>query len=112
MFLSYSLHVSIVGFFTIRQKRIPDGGAFAEGNSAPQTTLAAAMNTPLSQCHAPLGATQYNAACHIALHCTLNWTAAGMLAGREAEKERGRMDDWREGARWGWDGGSEQGNTR
>ena len=35
MFLSYSLHVPIVGFFTIRQKRIRGGGAFAEGNSAP-----------------------------------------------------------------------------
>ena len=43
-----------LGFFTIRQKRIRGGGAFAEGNSA----LAAAMNTPLYQCHASLGATQ------------------------------------------------------
>ena len=33
VFMSYSLHVSIVGFFTIRQKRIRGGGAFAEGIS-------------------------------------------------------------------------------
>ena len=36
VFLSYSLHdESIVGLFTIRQKRIRGGGTFAEGNSAP-----------------------------------------------------------------------------
>ena len=34
LFVSYSLHVSIVGYFTLRQKRIRGGGAFAEGNSA------------------------------------------------------------------------------
>ena len=35
VFVSYSLHVSIVGFFfIIRHKRIRGGGAFAECNSA------------------------------------------------------------------------------
>ena len=53
------------------------------------------MDTPLSQCHASLGATQYSAACQTHLRCTLNWTAAG----RDAEKERGRMEDGREGVR-------------
>ena len=35
-----------------------------------------------------------------------------MQAGREVEKERGRMEDGREGARGGWKGGWEQGNMR
>ena len=32
--MSFSVHVSISNFFTIRQKRIRGGGAFAKGNSA------------------------------------------------------------------------------
>ena len=43
------------GCFTIRQKRIRGGGAFAEGNIA---TPAAAMNVLLSQYHASLCARQ------------------------------------------------------
>ena len=35
MFVSHSLHVSIVGFFPLRQKRIRGGSMFAECNSAP-----------------------------------------------------------------------------
>ena len=66
------------------------------------------MNTPLSQCHALLGAKQCSAACQTHIRCTLNWTAAGRQGEREAEKERGRMEDGREGAKGGW----EQGNTR
>ena len=65
-----------------------------------------------TQCHASLGATQYNAACQTHLPCTLNLSAAGRQRGREAEKERGRMEDGREGARGGWEGRREQGNTR
>ena len=33
MFVSYLLHVSIVGFFTLRKKRIRGGSTFAKGNS-------------------------------------------------------------------------------
>ena len=63
-------------------------------------------NTQLSQCHAWLCATQYSAACQTHIRCTLNCTARGMQAtqaGREAVKERGRMENGREGAR-GWGG--------
>ena len=35
VFISYSLHVSIVGFFTLRQKRINCGSTFVDGNSEP-----------------------------------------------------------------------------
>ena len=53
----------------------------------------------LSQCHAPLGATQYSVACQ-----------THRQAGREAGKERGRMEDGREGEQWEGGGGSEQGD--
>ena len=93
MFLSYSLHVSIVGFFLLFAKNGFVVGVHSLKVTA--STLAAAMNTPLSQCHASLGATQYSAACQTHIRCTLNWTGQ---AGKEAEKERGRMEDGREGA--------------
>ena len=35
MFVSYSLYVSMFGFFTLRQKRIRGRSTFAEGNSVP-----------------------------------------------------------------------------
>ena len=57
VYLVFGARVDL-GFFNIRQKRIRGGRAFAEGNSAPPAALAAATNTPLSQCHASLGATQ------------------------------------------------------
>ena len=46
-------------FFTIRQKLIHGGGAFAEGNSASLKQMpAAAMNALLSERHASLEETQ------------------------------------------------------
>ena len=86
MFLSYSLHVSIVGICTLRQK------TESWWQRAIETTLATGANTPLSHCHAWLGYTILSAACQ-STHtwCTLNWTAGGRHAGRAAGKERGRM---------------------
>ena len=52
-----------------------------------ETTPSSGANTPLSQCHAWLGATQYSAACQTYIRCTLNWTPVGRQAGREAGKE-------------------------
>ena len=52
VFLSYSLHVSIVRFFTFRQKRVHGGSAFDEGNSAPlQHMLLARTHDCLSATH-------------------------------------------------------------
>ena len=53
------------------------------------------MNTPLSQCHALLGAIQYSAAWQTHIRCTLNWTAACP----QAVKRQGRSN---EGWRVGW----------
>ena len=121
MFRSCSLHVSIVGFFNIRLKRIHGGSTYAECNSGPlkENLLLAGpriVSLPrlarrdtidtvqLAKYHAP---------------CTLNWTAeAGRQVGREARKERGRMEDGREGGnkgrvgRDGAAGGREEGWER
>ena len=97
MFESYSLHASIVGLFTLRQKRIRGGSTFVEGNSGPlKRHPFLARTPPISQCHAWLGATKYSAACQTHIRCTWNWTAGVRHAGREAGKERGRMEDGRE----------------
>ena len=64
------------------------------------------MNTPLSLCHASLGATQYSAACQTHIRCTLN--CGRRQAGREGDREGVRKVGGWERARGGW----EQGNTR
>ena len=56
--------------------------------------LAAAMNTPLSQCHASLGATQYSAACQTHIRCTMHIELDG---GRQGGRQRSEE---------GWEGGS------
>ena len=63
-----------------------------------ETTLATGANTPLSHCHAWLGATQYSVQlANTHTQCTLNWMARDRQAVREAGKERGRMEDGRKG---------------
>ena len=61
------------------------------------------MNTPLSQCHASLGATQYSAACQTHIRCTLNWTPADRQGGRQRRSEEG----WRVGGKKRKDGGTD-----
>ena len=46
IFVSYSLHVSIVGLFTLRQQRILGGSTFAEGNSEPMKRHLLLTRTP------------------------------------------------------------------
>ena len=88
-------------------------GAFAEGNSAPlkqsqlllqrpaETTPVVAMYTPLSQCHAWLGVTQYSAAFQTHIH-GVHWVVGRREEGKQggAGKERGRKGGG-EGAREG-----------
>ena len=106
LFVSYSLHVLIIRFFTLRQKRIRGGSTFAGRNSGPLKRHLLLARTP--QCHAWLGAAHFSAVCQTHIRCSLNWTAGDRQAGREAGKGRGRMEYGREGARGGW-GGMEQG---
>ena len=86
--------------FSLRQKRIHSGSTYAGGNNAIATTPYSGANTPLAQCHAWLGATQYSAACQL--------DGGRQAAGWEAGKERERMEDGSEGERDG-SGGREQG---
>ena len=68
----------------------------------------AAMNTPLSQCHAWLDPTQYSVqlAKHTYTRFTLSWTAGGRQAGRR----QGRSEEgWRVCGREQGEGGREQG---
>ena len=67
------------------------------------------MNTPSSQTTVPRIARRYTIQCSLPNTHTAHIELDGdRQTGREAEKERGRMEDGREGARGGW----EQGNTR
>ena len=104
MFVSYSLHMSIVGFFT-RQKRIRGGSTFGGCNSVPlkQNLLLARIQGSLSQCHAWLGLTQYSV--QLAKHTHMVYIELG--GGRQAGRE-GRMRGGREGARGRWEGRMEQ----
>ena len=99
LFVAYSLHVSIVGFCTLRQKRIRGGSTYAERNSGPlQRHLLLMRTPPLSQCHAWLGATQFSAACqtHTGVHIEL-----------DGVKQAGREGAMKDG---GWEGGSKRGS--
>ena len=60
------------------------------------------MNTPLYECHASLGTTQYSV--QLAKHTRTVFIE--LDCGSQAGKERGRMEGGREGARGGWEGGS------
>ena len=108
MFVSYLLHVSIVGCFTLRQKRIRGGSTFAEGNRRPpalaQTTIVSVprMDGPYT---IPSAARQH---C-IHTRCPLSWTAGGTQPGSEGQ---GRIQgEWSvrgtKGARSEREGGSD-----
>ena len=97
--------MSIVGFFYSSKTDSWWGGAFAE------TKPVVAMNTPLSHCHAWLGATQYSVQFpkHTHTHTELD---GGRQADREGgREERGRMEDGREGAMGGWGREGEMGGS-
>ena len=78
--------------------------------------LASAMNTPLSQCHSLLGATQYSAACQTHIRCIE--LDGGRQGGRQRRSEEGWMMRGRGQGEGGREGenkgtrGSEQGKTR
>ena len=99
MFMSCSLLVSIVGLFTIRQKRIRGGSTYAECNSGPlkeHLLLARPRHNRIS------AAAQTPHTVYIELDGGCRQTGR-----QEARNERDRMEDGREGARGEW-GGREQ----
>ena len=105
MFVSYSLHVSIVGFFTLRQKRIRGGSTFALKGNVATTPAAAANDVPLSQCHVWVGPTQYPVQLANPVYIELD-------GGRHACRQRGGMEGasengWLEGGSGGMEGGSD-----
>ena len=82
-------------FFTIRQKRIRGGSTYTECNSG-QRDPAIVSLPRLARPGDTIDSVQLLARHHT--RCTLNYSAkAGRQAGREARKERGRMEDWKEG---------------
>ena len=84
-------------FFTIRQKRIRGGSTHAECNSG-QRDPAIVSLPRLARPGDTIDSVQLLAIHHTG--CTFNYSAeAGRQAGREARKERGRMEDGREGGR-------------
>ena len=84
-------------FFTIRQKRICGGSTYAKCNSG-QRDPAIVSLPRLARPGDTINSVQLLARQHT--RCTLNYTAeAGRQAGREARKERGRIEDVREGGR-------------
>ena len=102
------LHVSIVGFFTIRQKRIRGRSTYAKCNSG-QRDPAIASLPRLARPGDTIDSVQLLAIRRT--RCTLNYTTeAGRQAGSEARKERGRMEDGREGGK-GREEGRKQGGV-
>ena len=94
-------------FFTIRQKRIRGGSTYAECNSGQRDP--AIFSLPrLVRPGDTIDSLQLLARHHT--RCTLNYSAmAGRQAGREARKERCRMEDVKEGGRKGRNGGGREG---
>ena len=82
------LHVSIVGFFTIRQKRIPGGSTYAECNSGQRDP--AIVSQPRLTRRDTIDSVQ------LAKH----HTGRGRQTGREGDTEGARQDG-------GWEGGRE-----
>ena len=101
-------HVSIVGFFTIRQKRIRGGSTYAECNSGQRDPVIFSLPC-LARPGDTIDSVQLLARHHT--RCTFNYTAeAGRQAGRVARKEQGRIENRREGGRErGREGGRERG---
>ena len=101
------LHVSIVRFFTIRQKWIRGGSTYAECNSG-QRDPAIVSLPRLARPGDTIDSVQLLARHHT--RCTFNYTAeAGRQAGRMTRKERGRMENRREGGEGGREVGREEG---
>ena len=101
MFVSYSLHVSIVGFFTIRQKWIRSGVRSLNVtarhlNNAGCCYEYTIVSVPRIARHYTIlsAARQTHTCAYIELD-----------GGRQAGKERGRMEGGKEGARGWWEGG-------
>ena len=71
-----------------------------------QTTGAPAMNTPLSQCHASLGAKQWAYSVQLAKHTRTVYIElhGSRQTVREGGREEARKDEGREGGREGGDG--------
>ena len=86
------LHVSIVGFFTIRQKRIPDGSTYAECNSGQRDP--AIVSQPRLTRRDTIDSVQ------LAKH----HTGRGRQTGREGDTEGARQGG-------GWEGGRVQGQS-
>ena len=92
MFMSFSVHVSISDFFTIRQKRIRGEGAFSEVPVRHSNSHYVSATRRLALDNRP---TQFNSpSTYTHTWCTLSCTAAG----REAGKKRWGMEGWREGS--------------
>ena len=103
-------HVSTVGFFTIRQKRIRGGSAFAEGNSASLKQRRSSYEYPhcvtatrrLELDNRPTQFNSTNTYTHTRCRPTLNWTAVDSQTGRG----HGRSEEgWRVGRRKQDEGG-------
>ena len=79
---------------------VPRGRTLASYQTS--TTPATAVDTPLSQCHALLGPTQYSV--QVATHTVTVYIQ--LKGGRQAGREGARRDEgWEgEGARGGWEG--------
>ena len=93
------LHVSIVRFFTIRQKRIRGGSTYAECNSG-QRDPAIVSLPRLASPGDTIDSVQLLARHHT--RCTFNYMAeAGRQAGREGDTEGARQDGESEGGREG-----------
>ena len=102
MFVSYSLHESIVGFCTIRQKRIRGG----------------VRSLKVTACHlnhadccyeynfisVPRIARRYTILSAARQTHTRHTVYIELDGGRQAGKERGRIEGGREGASGGWEG--------
>ena len=124
MFRSCSLHVSIVGFFTIRKKRIRGGSTYVECNSGSLKEHQCYWRDPAIVSLSHLTRRNTIDSVHLPKHhtrCTLNWTAeAGRQTGRgrhggrhgriEAAWRMGRKEGGREGrvGREGATGGREE----
>ena len=97
MFVSYSLNVSIVGLFTLRQKRIRGGSTFTEGNGGP-------MNQHLLLARTPHVVSVSRMARRFSIQCSLpnthTHTVYIELDGGRQGGRRGRM-----GGREQWEGG-------
>ena len=115
MFLSYSLHVSIVRSFTIRLNRIRGGVRSLKVTARNLNNTGCCYDyTILSQSHVSLGATQYSV--QLAKH---THTVCMELDGeRQADREgHGRSEEWwrvreREQSEGGREAGRERGREQ